>query len=68
MTTLSIEVKENLSTIANTIRGLSMDGVEAAGCGHPGLPLGCAEIGAYLYGQALSHCPAHAQWDAHICG
>ena len=38
-----------LNDIAKTVRGLSMDGVEAAGCGHPGLPLGCAEIGAVLF-------------------
>ena len=42
-----------LSLIANTIRGLSMDAIEAANSGHPGLPLGCAELFAYLYANEL---------------
>jgi len=36
--------------------------VHACQSGHLGLPLGCAEIGAVLYGQALSHCPKHPEW------
>ncbi len=51
-----------LEKIALTIRGLSMDGVQKADSGHPGLPLGCAEIGAYLYGYALRHNPANPHW------
>ena len=42
--------KSKLSNFATAIRGLSIDAVEAANSGHPGLPLGCAEIGAYLFG------------------
>lgn len=37
-----------LQKIAHTIRHLTMDVVERAGSGHPGLPMGCAELGAYL--------------------
>jgi transketolase len=48
-----------LSHIANTIRGLTMDAVEQAGSGHAGTPMGCAEIGAYLYGYFLKHHPRH---------
>jgi len=34
-----------------------MDAVQKADSGHPGLPMGCAEIGAYLYGRALRYNP-----------
>ncbi len=43
-------------------RGLAIDAVVASQSGHLGLPLGCAEIGAVLYGHALSHDPAHPGW------
>ena len=51
-----------LSEIALAIRTLSIDGVQKANSGHPGLPLGCAEIGAYLYGKALSYNPKNPDW------
>lgn len=54
---LTAETKEVLSKTANAIRVLSMDAVQKANSGHPGLPLGCAEIGAYLYGHLLKHNP-----------
>ncbi len=47
---------------ANEARGLAMDAVHACSSGHLGLPLGCAEIGAVLFGEALSHNPADAKW------
>ncbi len=53
---------EDLARAAVTARGLAMDAVHASQSGHLGLPLGCAEIGAVLYGNALSHCPAHPEW------
>jgi len=43
-------------------RGLAIDAVVASQSGHLGLPLGCAEIGAVLYGHALNHDPAHPGW------
>ena len=51
-----------LKQVANTIRGLSMDAIEAANSGHPGLPLGCAEIMAYLYGHELRHNTNDPEW------
>ena len=51
-----------LKAVALSVRTLSMDGVEAANSGHPGLPMGCAELGALLYGEVLKHNPAESQW------
>jgi len=39
-----------------------MDAVQKANSGHPGLPMGCAELGAYLYGCALQHNPKNSEW------
>lgn len=54
--------KEVLSKAATIARGLAIDAVHASQSGHLGLPLGCAEIGAVLYGHALVHCPEHPEW------
>lgn len=59
---LDPELKQILQKTANTIRGLSMDAVQKADSGHPGLPMGCAEIGAYLYGVALRQNPKNSHW------
>jgi len=56
---LNIEI---LSRAANEARGLCMDAVEASQSGHLGLPLGCAEMGAVLYGYALKHNPDQPRW------
>lgn len=42
-----------LATAANEARGLAMDSIAAAHSGHMGLPLGCAEVGAVLYGSQV---------------
>lgn len=55
-------ILQALNQIANTIKGLSMDAVQKADSGHPGLPMGCAEIGAYLYGYCLRHNPKNPHW------
>lgn len=60
--TLDSSLTEQLEKIANTIRGLSIDAVQKADSGHPGLPLGCAEIGAYLYGVQLRQNPKDPKW------
>ena len=52
----------DLKHMANIIRGLSADGVEKAGSGHPGMPLGCAEISSVLYFDALRHSPLNPKW------
>lgn len=59
---LDPELKQILSKIALAIRVLSMDAVQKADSGHPGLPLGCAEIGAYLWGCALRYNPKDPNW------
>ena len=48
--------------VANTIRGLSMDGVQAADSGHPGLPLGMADVATVLWGKFLKHNPNYPKW------
>lgn len=59
---LDPELKQILAKVANTIRGLSMDAVQKADSGHPGLPMGCAELGAYLWGCALHYNPKDPKW------
>ncbi len=51
-----------LSKAATQARGLAIDAVHASSSGHLGLPLGCAEIGAVLFGQTLNFDPAEPQW------
>lgn len=53
---------ENLSRAANEARGLAIDAVHKCSSGHLGLPLGCAEIGAVLFGQALRYNPEQPKW------
>jgi transketolase len=53
---------ESLSRAATEARGLCMDAVQASKSGHLGLPLGCAEMGAVLYGHALKHNPDEPRW------
>jgi transketolase len=51
-----------LAQAAAQARGLAIDAVHQAGIGHLGLPLGCAELGAVLFGHALAHNPAQPRW------
>ncbi len=51
-----------LQKAAHTVRALTVDAVEAAKSGHPGLPLGMAEVGAVLYGKMLKHDPSWPAW------
>ena len=54
--------KDVLAQAATIARGLAIDAVHTSQSGHLGLPLGCAEIGAVLFGQALVQCPDHPEW------
>ncbi|MDI9222419.1 transketolase [Pantoea sp. EA-12] len=47
---------------ANAIRALSMDGVQQANSGHPGAPMGMADIAEVLWLDFLQHNPSHPQW------
>jgi transketolase len=51
-----------LATAARDARGLAIDAISACHSGHMGLPLGCAEIGANLWGKNLMYNPADPQW------
>jgi transketolase len=53
---------EALSRAATEARGLCMDAVQASQSGHLGLPLGCAEMGAVLYGYSLKYNPDKPRW------
>ncbi len=53
---------EILARAANEARGLAIDAVHQCSSGHLGLPLGCAELGAVLYGHALVHNPDAPRW------
>ena len=49
-------------TLANAIRVLSMDAVQQASSGHPGAPMGMADIAEVLWNDFLSHNPANPHW------
>lgn len=51
-----------LAEVAKIVRGLSVDAIERANSGHPGLPLGCADIGAVLFGKILKYDPEKPDW------
>lgn len=61
--------KENLASgrpdrreLANAIRALSMDAVQAANSGHPGMPMGMADIAEVLWNDFLRFSPEHPEW------
>lgn len=53
---------ESLKAVATAVRVLTMDAVQKAKSGHPGLPMGCADLGSLIYGEILSHHPADPAW------
>ncbi len=55
-------MSDELQKIANAVRVLSADAVEHAGSGHAGMPLGCAEIGAYLFAEEMNYNPDQPEW------
>ena len=50
------------SRMANAIRGLAMDAVEKAKSGHPGLPMGAADVATVLFTQFLKFDAADPKW------
>jgi len=48
--------------MANAIRALAMDAVERANSGHPGMPMGMADVATVLFSEFLSFDPAHPHW------
>jgi transketolase len=59
MQTLSAPIARDM---ANAIRALAMDAVQQAHSGHPGMPMGMAEMSVALWRQTLKHNPANPQW------
>jgi len=51
-----------LAKAATQARGLAIDAVHACSSGHLGLPLGCADMGAVLFGKALNYLPNDPDW------
>ena len=51
-----------LEQAANEARGLAIDAVHNCNSGHLGLPLGCAEIGAVLFGESMRYFPDAPKW------
>ena len=50
-------------TLANAIRALSMDAVQKANSGHPGAPMGMADIAEVLFNDFMRHNPANPEWS-----
>merc|ERR1719453_1540205 len=61
-TAADVVSETTLATMARDARGLAIDSISACHSGHMGLPLGCAEIGASLWGKHLSYNPEDPQW------
>ncbi|HHU36012.1 MAG TPA: transketolase [Treponema sp.] len=55
-------MNKKLDAVALSVRSLSMDAIQQANSGHPGLPLGAAELAAVLYGKIMKHNPANPKW------
>ena len=49
-------------SLANAIRALAMDGVEAANSGHPGMPMGMADVATVLFTRHLKYDPTDPKW------
>ena len=58
----SSESRDNVRRMANAIRALSMDAVEAAKSGHPGMPMGMADAATVLFTRHLKFDAAHPDW------
>lgn len=54
--------KSALGKIALSVRSLTIDAIQKANSGHPGLPMGAAELGAWLYGEEMKYDPSDPGW------
>ncbi|MEE4200085.1 transketolase [Erythrobacter sp.] len=54
---------DRLQPMANAIRALSMDAVQAANSGHPGMPMGMADVATILFDRHLKFDPSRPDWD-----
>jgi transketolase len=61
-TVLTIRSSAERRHLANAIRALAMDAVEQARSGHPGMPMGMADIAEVLWNDFLRHNPANPAW------
>ncbi len=59
---MSKVTNEEFALTANVIRGLAIDSVQAANSGHPGMPMGMADVASVLWLKHLKHCPSQSKW------
>src|SRR6202008_2619949 len=59
---ISVMTQVDHTRMANAIRGLAMDAVEKAKSGHPGLPMGAADIATVLFTQFLKYDATNPDW------
>ncbi len=62
MATHTLDTPGQAALMANAIRALAMDAVQQANSGHPGAPMGMADMAVALWGRHLKHNPGHPQW------
>ncbi|MGW8317596.1 MAG: transketolase [Candidatus Promineifilaceae bacterium] len=62
MTEKTMESMSDHDLVANTIRGLAMDAVQKADSGHPGMPMGMADVAVVLWRKFLRFNPADPRW------
>ena len=53
---------KSVAEMANAIRALTMDAVEAANSGHPGMPMGMADVATILWGEYLKFDASRPDW------
>ncbi|MCD8497878.1 MAG: transketolase [Alphaproteobacteria bacterium] len=59
---MSLSSNPDYKTMANAIRALSMDAVQKANSGHPGMPMGMADVATVLYSKFLKFDPKNPEW------
>ena len=60
--TATMEGPVTHAEMANAIRALAMDAVQAANAGHPGMPMGMADVATVLFTEALRFNPKDPNW------